>query len=1007
MPGDFFFLNYGVQDGNVMQGLFRVEKATLELQVFNGTQWVPVGGSGGSSTARAMSTVQRTAYVPVAGALIWDTDMERLFIGDGTTPGGIDTTDTNVKSLTTTERMAIIPKEGELIWDRTIGALFIGDGTTAGGVSVAGGGESGITAGYRLNFEGNILNFNPITPIVTISGNTVTLEPDKAYKAYATSSVLTIYANPPAAGYWGLESHIELFVASTGNVLTGSNVILTQSLEPDSMNNLTVRFHDGLAIISVEDHAAGYIVTLDGGTASGSLYYGLINSGNEYISISASLNETEIDINGATAYSEEKHIVGNGKNLTELVGTLTVTDKLYIVACTLTPITVNGTGSLVFADSIINLTGNTNSTPIQASDGVTIEEHVAIVTTSGSTSYVDPRTYGGITKEGDVLPANYVYGYGRAVSALGTSTQGYVPIELNGNVISKVAALNKSKMSCHERRVCVMDDCSTRHINYYLNPEDLTKKLDGTDSVLSGEDGDVMTEFMPCYYLAVTLTPQNDTEERECILMSRYPFTYTDNSNVEHVATYHKSFKISPDGNTVRPQYMGYYQASTEFVKVAGTVQANAAISATSLKLTIEDITSANYFTTSGTIIINPGDSQEVVTYSARSYSGGVFTFTCSALPSAVNADTPVQVLGHGKLRSIAGSEVAPVYPTVNLRLGPGSASDPTADSFLVRAENNGGTICNEAHYEWLYHLFICDKLTANTQSASLGLCNLSPRSWSTLYLRPTGYTNKVSNFYGGSTFADSKDIDILPLWSGCTITANSLVWDTAPDHAVFTVNPITGVRTITAYGWKNGSDYVYTKYSDGMPAVNNKCYTDTACTEGETNITAVNTGTAAANRCTACKYFIENPWGSLWQNLAGFLPIPYNASSLGYFETMSINRYKDILLLTVSSAGTTVPASEDKGSMDWVTHSWPVDGNDVPMSGYVITWNMNTFIPTKVASSGGAMQDYFYTSTNTNPRAGIRGGRASNAASVGLGNLDVSYAVGNAYVNYSGRFSA
>lgn len=928
MPGDFFFLNYGVQDGNVMQGLFRVEKSTLELQVYNGSQWVAVGGGGEYTSAKSMSTAQRTAFIPASGSLIWDTDMERLFIGDSHTPGGIDTTDTNVKSLTTEQRMDIIPKEGELIWDRTLGALFIGDGTTTGGVSITSGGGSGIVAGYRLDFDEDILNFNPITPITVVSGNTVTLAPDTAYKAYAASSVLTINATPPAAGYWGLESHMELFVASTGNVLTGANVILTQQLESDAVNNLTIRFHDGLAIISVEDHVAGYIVTLAGGTASGSLYYGLVNSGNEYISIDAALDGEEIDIAGATTYNEEKHVVGNGKNNTLLIGALTVTGKLYIVACTIAPITIDGTGALVFADAVVDLTGNNNETPVQADDGVTIEKDVVIIDAAGGTVTVDPRTYAGITKDGDVLPANYVYGYGRSVSALGTSTQGYVPIELNNNVISKVAALNKSKMSCHERRVCVMDDCSTQHVNYYLNPEDLTKKLDGTASVLTGEDGDVMTEFMPGYYLSLTLTPQNDTEQRECVLMSRYPFSYTDGENVEHVAAYHKSFKISPDGATVRPQYMGYYQASTQ------------------------------------------------------------------------------EVDGVKKLRSICGTDVAPVYPTVNLRLGPSSASTPTQDSFLVRAENNGATICNEAHYEWLYHLFICDKLTANTQSVSLGICYLSNASWSTLYPRPCGYTNKVANFYGGSTFADNKDIDILPLWSGCTVTANSLVWGTAPDHAVFTTDA-SGVHVITAYGWKNGSDFIYTKYADHMPAVGDKTYTDSTCETEYASITAVNTGTGAAKRCTATKYFIENPWGSLWQNLAGFLPIPYNATSLGYFETMSINRYKDILLLTTSAAGTTVPADGTKGSMDWVTHSWPVDANSAPMSGYVITWNMNTFIPTTVASSGGAMQNYFYTSTNTNPRAGLRGGTAIGAANDGLGCLYVYTAVGDANVTISARLSA
>lgn len=88
MPGDYFFLNYGVQDGNVMQGLFRVNKTTLQLEVYNGTEWQLAGSSGG--TAIPMTTAQRTAITPASGALIWDTDEEALYVGDGVTAGGIE-----------------------------------------------------------------------------------------------------------------------------------------------------------------------------------------------------------------------------------------------------------------------------------------------------------------------------------------------------------------------------------------------------------------------------------------------------------------------------------------------------------------------------------------------------------------------------------------------------------------------------------------------------------------------------------------------------------------------------------------------------------------------------------------------------------------------------------------------------------------------------------------------------------------------------------------------------
>ena len=350
MPGDFFFLNYGIQDGNVMQGLFRVEKATLELQVFNGTQWVPVGGSGGSSTARAMSTVQRTAYVPVSGALIWDTDLERLFIGNGVTAGGIDTTDTNVKSLTTEERMAFIPKQGELIWDTTLGALYIGDGSTQGGVSIGGGGGSGIIAGMRLDFDGDTLNFNPVKEIVNVTGNSVTFIPDTAYKLYATTGAFNVTANPPAANYWGLEGHAEIFVGSVGYVIFDtSKIILANQLESDSVNNCTLRFHDGMCYISVEDHIAGYIVVNGSTSGEGSLHYGITSSTNDYVAFDASLNGSVIPLAEAVA-NGEKHVVGNGYTETLITGEVDCgTSKFTVANLSLNDIQISG-GTMTLGD---------------------------------------------------------------------------------------------------------------------------------------------------------------------------------------------------------------------------------------------------------------------------------------------------------------------------------------------------------------------------------------------------------------------------------------------------------------------------------------------------------------------------------------------------------------------------------------------------------------------------------------------------------------------------------
>lgn len=784
--------------------------------------------------------------------------------------------------------------------------------------------QDAISAGYRMSLDGTTLNQKRYFDIESPTSATITLQAGHAYKITATTSQKTLVAETFDANSFGLEGHAEIFVANTGYITTGSNVVLADPLELNAVNNCTIRFHDGIAIISVEDHVAGYVVSVASGTAANTMYAALANTTNEYVSVDASLDGTIIDA-GAAVSTTDKHFVGNGTSNTTVEGSFTVGTELTVMNCTFKPEVVAGVGTFTIGDAVLDLNGNIIASPVSPTGGVVVDAGVTLIDAEGGSNGVDPRAYAAINSDGTTEPAHYVYGYAQGTTQ---GTSNYVAIVLENNVISKVSALDKTKMACHERRICVMDDLATRHINYYLNPEDLTKKLDGTPAVLDGTDGDVMTEFMPSYYLNIQMTPQNDTTVRNCILMSRYPFSYTDSNNVVHTAAYHDSFKISPTGDEVRPQYMGYYQASTAVV-------------------------------------------------------GGV-----------------------NKLRSVSSTASKYVYPTVSLRLGPSSASSPTQDSFLVRAENNGGTICNELHYEWLFHLFVADKLTVNTQSVSLGFCYAANASWSTIYPRACGYTNEVTNFYGGQTLADARDNDMRALWNGCSITTGGNVYAAAPDHCVYTTDATTGARSVSAYGWQWRPDsstaysYVYTKGSVGMPTTSAKCYTDNACTTGEASITAVNTGTAQSNRVTSCKYFIENPWSSIWQNLAGFAPF-VTGSTLGYFGTTSTNRYKEILLTTTSQIGSDIAASGGNAAIKWTAHSWPQASN------YVTTWNMDTFLPI-TATSTNVMQDYFYThATNSNPRAGFRGGFALYTSAGGLGCVGVYPAVGYAGGYVGARLAA
>ena len=258
-----------------------------------------------------------------------------------------------------------------------------------------GGGVEQYVGGYRTAIAGQTISFNPSADIVNVTGTSVTLQPDTAYKIYATSQAITLNANPPAAGKWAYEGHLEIFVAGTGYVMTGSNVVLANALEPDSVNNCTVRFHDGIAIISVEDHVAGYIVVNASTSGAGSLAYGLSTATNEYISIDAALNGQTLDLAGATTYAGEKHVVGNGYAETILTGGITCTSKTTFSNLSMDGVVASG-GTMTLGDVFIP----SGSTVSVSGGGLAVEKVTGnggvidlggthVVASSGTTAYIE------------------------------------------------------------------------------------------------------------------------------------------------------------------------------------------------------------------------------------------------------------------------------------------------------------------------------------------------------------------------------------------------------------------------------------------------------------------------------------------------------------------------------------------------------------------------------------------------------------------------------------------
>ena len=229
---------------------------------------------------------------------------------------------------------------------------ILGKGRAADVTGGTGGSGTAYIGGFAIGISGDTISRMRYMPIESVTGNSVTLQAGHAYKAYATSTAITLNTETVPANEFGMEGHIEIYVAGTGYVATGTNVVLANALEPDSVNNCTLRFHDGLCIISVEDHVAGYIVVNGATSGDGSLYYGIATSTNDYVAFDATTNGAVIDLAGAVA-NGEKHIVGNGYTSTTLTGAVNCgTSKFTVVNLALDNVQVTG-GVMTLGDAWI------------------------------------------------------------------------------------------------------------------------------------------------------------------------------------------------------------------------------------------------------------------------------------------------------------------------------------------------------------------------------------------------------------------------------------------------------------------------------------------------------------------------------------------------------------------------------------------------------------------------------------------------------------------------------
>jgi hypothetical protein len=489
----------------------------------------------------------------------------------------------------------------------------------------------------------------------------------------------------------------------------------------------------------------------------------------------------------------------------------------------------------------------------------------------------------------------YVYGYDHDTDVTSGANK-YKAVVLNSDGKTYTYVDSYAQMPCHAVRPCVMDDLSTRHVNYYLNPSNLHKKALGGASDLTGTDGDVMVEFPVSYYRIDAYTDTN-SHKHFVFLMATDKFLNS--------APW-SGFYVSPGGATLRKQYLGMYAAYKD---------------------------------------------------------------------------------ANNKLRSISG-----VQPTVSTSLA----------NYLTYAGNNGGSVANDLMYQWLFHLYITEYLTCNTQNLAAGHVYMSG-SWQASWVRKTGRADDIP--YAGGVLADptGADADLEGSWN-TSITASQKqvackymienpwgsIWQNLSGtqknqdgtEADITSGGVKFYRyeagdyppdsdTKTAFAWKDlDSNVIYTAVAH--PAINAATYSDTALE------------TSTGNPVTA---------------------FDDDYSQSGYWMTTDTECYSQLCanLDPGPDHNPFPPQGYTPGSIYWVYHEWPkAEGNPSK-------WDERTMYPLNASggSASAGLTDYFYNNAQGGPRALFRGGDAIYAANAGLGCVTARTVVGYSTAYFGARLSA
>lgn len=184
----------------------------------------------------------------------------------------------------------------------------------------------------------------------------VTFAAGLAYQLKAMTGTYTLMVDTCPEGYVGRETFVRIFVGQTGNVVVQHPLQLASPLVANAINNCHVSYRDGSAVLTVDDTVGGYVVDAASGTTAGTLYYGLMDSATEFISIPGAFDGIPVDLGGAsvtTSGTAQKYVVGNGISNTLISGNLNAgTGKLNLSNIALSDVGITG-GTMRIPDGVV------------------------------------------------------------------------------------------------------------------------------------------------------------------------------------------------------------------------------------------------------------------------------------------------------------------------------------------------------------------------------------------------------------------------------------------------------------------------------------------------------------------------------------------------------------------------------------------------------------------------------------------------------------------------------